>query len=200
MKTLKVRLTFTEGILGSCPNTEDIYSEFIASKAPMKAVEESEVESFDVVEEVERGTTVFIRDDDGDIALYDYTFKGFFKDTCGALKRVTTTKSSKIKAYKKIIDGLIFVEPRKIKLNLPEGEAISICQRPLRASTAQGERIALASSEEAPAGTTCEFEITLIDESLEPLILEWLDMGKYRGHGQWRNSGKGKFTYEVLSA
>lgn len=28
--------------------------------------------------------------------------------------------------------------------------------------------------------------------------MEWLDYGKLRGLGQWRNSGKGRFTYELL--
>lgn len=28
--------------------------------------------------------------------------------------------------------------------------------------------------------------------------MEWLDYGKLRGLGQWRNSGKGRFTYEIL--
>ena len=105
------------------------------------------------------------------------------------------TESSKLKAYKKVIDGLVFVGPRSIKLN-PAGE-IGVCQRPLRANTMQGERVALASSEELPAGTTADFEIILLDESLEAVVREWLDYGALRGIGQWRNSGKGRFSYEV---
>ena len=51
--------------------------------------------------------------------------------------------------------------------------------------------MSLANSEEIPAGSTCEFEILLMDESLENAVLEWLDYGVLRGIGQWRNSGKG---------
>ena len=66
----------------------------------------------------------------------------------------------------------------------------------LRAATAQGERVALASSETLPAGTTCEFEVQMMRDELEPLVEEWLAYGELRGFGQWRNSGKGRFTCE----
>ena len=125
--------------------------------------------------------------------------KGFFKDSCGALSRVPDTASNKLKAYKKVIDGLIFPQPRKIFLQLPEGTTIGRCQRPLRAQTAQGERIALATSETVPAGTTIEFSILILDEKLETLVMELLDYAQLRGLGQWRNSGKGRATYSVIS-
>jgi hypothetical protein len=38
----------------------------------------------------------------------------------------------------------------------------------------------------------------LLDESKETVVREWLDYGKLRGLGQWRNSGKGRFSWEVL--
>ena len=34
MATVAIEITFTEEVLGSSPNTKEIYSEFIASKAP----------------------------------------------------------------------------------------------------------------------------------------------------------------------
>ena len=49
------------------------------------------------------------------------------------------------------IDGLIFIAPRQIPIKF-DGE-MGICQRPLRAQTAQGERVALASSESIPASS-----------------------------------------------
>lgn len=107
------------------------------------------------------------------------------------------TESSKIKAFKKEIDGLIFVEPRQIPFNY-SGE-IGECQRPLRASTAQGERIALAHSETIPVGSSIEFSIIMLSDSHEKAVREWLDYGKYRGLGQWRNSGKGRFEWEEIN-
>ena len=65
--------------------------------------------------------------------------------------------------------------------------------------TAQGERVALASSESIPAGATMTFDINMMVPKLhEKAIREMLDYGRLRGFGQWRNSGKGRFTYEIL--
>lgn len=55
-----------------------------------------------------------------------------------------------------------------------------------------------ANYEQIPAGSTCEFEVLCMDDSHEKAVLEWLNYGAMRGIGQWRNSGKGRFTYEVL--
>ena len=113
------------------------------------------------------------------------------------LRYVEKTESSKIKAYKKFIDGLIFVEERQIPLVF-DGEVGNL-QRPLRAATAQGERIALANSETCPAGTKIVFTVqTLKDELMKPVI-EWLDYGKLNGIGQWHNSGCGRFTWRDIT-
>ena len=72
------------------------------------------------------------------------------------------------------------------------------CQRPLRGQTAQGERISLANSEQIPAGTKIVFDILILDKKYEKLVIEWLEYGELRGVGQWRNSGKGRFTFKVL--
>ena len=99
-------------------------------------------------------------------------------------------------AYKKVIDGMIFPTPRKIPIVF-SGE-IGYCQRPLRANTAQGERTALAISEEIPAGATLLFSVTCLDDKHLDAVREWLDYGALRGLGQWRNSGKGRFVWEEL--
>lgn len=207
MEKLKVKITFTESILGTSPNNTEIYRDFIASKAPDAATVEDEVAAIGVDEYTEKGITVFPRDKDGKPFLYDYQIKGFFKDACQMLSRLTgkdengkkkkaVNESGKLTAYKKVIDGLIFVEPREIKLNF-DGE-IGLCQRPLRAQTAQGERVALSISEEVPAGATAEFEIMCLDDNHIPAVKEWLDYGALRGIGQWRNSGKGRFKWEII--
>ena len=116
------------------------------------------------------------------------------KTETGKIKAVN--ESGKLTAYKKVIDGLNFVQPRMIPIHV-NGD-ITECQRPLRAQTAQGERVSLANSEQIPAGSTCEFEIVLLDDSHEKVVLEWLDYGALRGIGQWRNSSKGRFAYEIL--
>lgn len=196
MKELKVKITFTEELLGTANSDKNIHSEFIASKAPDAPSREQEVEAIGVDEVEQKEMTVFPRNEQGQPIMWDYQIKGFFKDACGALRKVTGTESSKIKAFKKEIDGLIFPEPRMIPINF-DGE-IGTCQRPLRASTAQGERIALANSETIPAGATIEFSVKCLLDSHLKAVIEWLDYGAYKGMGQWRNSGKGRFTWEEV--
>lgn len=195
MKELKVRLTFIEPILGTSPANEDVYRDFIGSKAPDAATVDEEVAAIGVDAVVEKGLTIFPKMEDGTPFLYDYQIKGFFKDTCGGLRKVAKSESSKIKAYKKEIDKLIFPEPRCIPIKF-DGE-IGFCQRPLRAQTMQGERVSLAISEEIPAGATIEFNIVMLAEH-EEAVREWLDYGRLSGIGQWRNSGKGRFTWEEV--
>ena len=198
MKTLEVKLTFTEEILGTSPNDEDIYRNFIGSKAPDAQTVEEEVETLGVDAVVEKGMTVFPKDEEGNPILWDYQIKGFFKDSCSMLKKASGSLSKEIKAHKKMIDGLIFCNPRMIVLEIPEGKKMGVCQRPLRASTAQGERVALAMSESVPAGTTCNVEITCLTDGDEKYVREWLDYGRLRGIGQWRNASKGRFTWEEI--
>lgn len=195
MKSLKVKVTYFEELLGTNPANPEIHSEFIASKAPDAESREQEIANIGVEEYEEKAMTVFARNAQGVPINYDYQIKGFFKDSCGMLRRVDGYRSKKLTSYKKVIDGLIFVFPREIPLVLPTGGQIGSCQRPLRASTAQGERVALANSETVPAGTTQEFEIRILQDSLLPVVIEWLTYGELHGTGQWRNSGKGRFYF-----
>lgn len=188
---------FTEPILGTVPKDKAVYESYIASKTEL--VDEALTEELATVPvSEEKGWTGF-HEVDGQPILYDYVVKGFFKDACSMLRRVKGTKSAKVRAYKKIIDGLIFVEPRRIPFNLNGGE-MDVLERPLRAHTAQGERVSLARSDTVPAGATLEFTITILGEVSEDLLREWLDYGRLRGLGQWRNSGWGRFEYEMEAA
>jgi hypothetical protein len=190
-------LTLTEELLGTASNDPNIHREYIASNAPDAPKLEEEVAAVGSDAVAEKSMTVFPRED-GKPFLWDYQIKGFFKDACGMLSRVPGTASKEIKAWRKVIDGLVFVTPRKIMVTLPNGATIGNCQRPLRAQTAQGERIALAESETVPAGTRLAFEVTTLDPKLEKLVREWFEYGRLRGLGQWRNSGKGRFEWEEV--
>lgn len=194
MTKVHVKLTFTDDLLGTSSGNPELHREFIASKAPGAAKMEEEVASLGVEAVEEKSMTVFPKMADGTPYLWDYQIRGFFKEICGAMRGIPGTKSSKVKAYKKKVDNTIFVEPREIPLDL-HGMKIADCQRPLRASTMQGERIALANSEVCPQGTTCEFDVLcMVDEDVD-MLREWLEYGKYKGIGQWRNSGKGRFEF-----
>lgn len=197
---MKVKITLNEEMLGMSPANSDIYREYIASKSPDAVTIDEEVASIGVDAVEEKGITVFPRMEDGTPFLWDYQIKGFFKDTCQMLSKAGKAgyeggkACAALKAYKKAIDGLLFVSPRKIPVIL-SGE-IGFCSRPLRAMTMQGERVSLAKAETCPAGSTIEFEITCLDKNLEKMVIECLNYGSMRGLGQWRNSGKGVFTWE----
>lgn len=197
MKELTVRLTFVEDLLGTASANPKIHEEFIASKSPNPDTVDDEVEAVSVDEMIEKAKSIFPKTTDGQPFIYDYQIRGFFKEACSALKQIPGTLSSKIKAYKKKIDNLIFIGQRKILLDM-HGMKLDDCQRSLRSSTPQGERTALANSDAAPYGTTIEFTVLCYTKDDIALVKEWLSYGKLKGLGQWRNSGKGRFSVEYL--
>jgi hypothetical protein len=197
MKKIKVKVTFIEELLGTASADPNIHADYIASLAPDAMKTEEEVAAIGSDAVVEKSKTIFPKDENGNPFVWDYQWKGYFKDACGALRRISKTECAKQKAFKKLIDKLIFVQPRKIPLHL-NGE-LGNCQRPLRGSTPQGETIALANSETAPAGSWEEFEILMFDDSHEKWVKEMLNYGILGGTGQWRNSGKGRFEVEYVS-
>ena len=197
MIKLKVKVTFDEEILGTASGDPKVHETYIASNAPDAPSMKEEVAAVGTEEVFEKSMTVFPRDDEGNPMVWDYQWKGYLKDSFGMLKKLPNNPCAKVKAYKKEIDGLIFVAPRKIPINL-NGKSIGICQRPLRAQTMQGERVALASSETCPAGSSMIFDINMLLDSHESAVIAALDYGKLHGFGQWRNSGKGRFHYEII--
>ena len=208
MDKMRVRLTLIDEMLGTAPGNEKIFEDYIASNAPDAPSRKEEIAAIGVAATIEKGMTVFPRDEEGNPILWNYQIKGFFKSACKALKKFPETRSAKIKAYKQIIDLNIFVfadatDPagRMIKIHLPEGGVMGNCQRPLRAQTMQGERVTLANSETVPKGSYVEFDIvTPGTGSLDKaLIEEWLEYGMFNGLNQWRNAGKGAFSYEVIA-
>ena len=177
---IAVRLTLLEEALGMTPGDPEIYGNWIASKAPEPENGAEEVGVIEGMDAVEDATTCFPRTEDGVPFCWDYQIKGFFKDACSALRTV-------------------FVEQRRIPFQLPEGAECGRCERPLRASSASGERVALAASETVPAGTVLEFSILVMNPKDAETVREWLDYGALRGLFQWRNSGKGRFEWEEVA-
>lgn len=220
------RIRFIRPVLGSEPADPDIYDSYIASNAEEgkdtsdehAAVERAKAAQDELSDE-EKSVTVFYRDEEDNPILMDYQLKGFFKEACKMMKFVEGSFSGGLAAHKTKIDGLIFPYPRDLKLNYegemknvtfkPVGEdkqllsaakkrKLDTCQRPLRAETAQGPRIALACSEMLPSGTWFDVAIECLSDYYVPFVKEWLDYGKFKGIGQWRNSGKGRFVWEEI--
>ena len=204
-KKLTVECELTDEMLGSQNANPTLHQEFTASKSgdAEKMKEEMAALPAEVVEQKSR--TVFYRTHDGSLCLKDYQVKGFFKEAIGVLldafPSTTPVKVGKTAVtkwtYKKIVDGFIFVTPRDIVLaTTPSPD----CVRPLRATTMQGDRVALACSETVPEGTKVMFTVTVFgdNEHLWELVRAALDYGVLKGLGQWRNSGKGRFGWKEL--
>ena len=168
-------------------------------------------------EEAVKGITIYPKNEDNGPLLMDYQIKGFFKAACSALRLCKTDelgqRSAAIKNYKKQIDDLIHVRPLEwlemredddaedlcfIPIVIPEGEKMGICSRPLRAQTMKGERVSIAISETCPVGSEMTFIIECRNEDLRDTIEDWLKYGKDKGLLQWRNAGKGRFSYHIL--
>lgn len=206
------RLTGTSSLLGSNPANPEIHKKYVAAKAAAldrAALEEAMLPGSEALEEAmrdvkEQGLTVFLRNGKGEIVLGNHMIKGFFKAALGTLKDQIGIAAAKSK-----VDNLLFVSPSFIRVT-QGGEAChepdGYNERPLRAETMQGPRVALASSEELYDPWEIEFTLTLLanegTKKSEPLTWEAveaaLDYGAFKGIGQWRNSGKGSFTWERI--
>lgn len=214
---MKIRITLIDEMLGTKAANPDVFKDFIASKHPSGTPQKDELDSAEHREEA--GSSVFHRKARSEIiapanpvlpgepeemliGIYDYQIKGFFKDACGSMNRFDKEFRNgleKLSAYKTKIDGCIFVTPRFIPIFLPEGTKVGVCERPLRADTAQGPRVSLCRSETVPEGSTIDCEITILASDLKPYVELWLGYGQLKGLGQWRNSGKGRFTWGKIS-
>ena len=213
MIALNVKFTLDTPMLGTKPLDPKIFATYIASLRS-KGAAQDEIDratqraqmAQDKADAAEKTLTVYHRLPDGKTPIiYDYMIKGWAKDTCKVLWKIPGMVSSGIKAYKQEIDGKMFVygeyadDERYIPLHLPEGAEIDVLERPLRAQTMQGERVALCSSEIVPKGTWFTAKIVLMDNRMEKFLVEWLAYGKFRGIGSWRNASYGRFSHEILN-
>lgn len=193
---MDVELEFIDDILGSWPSNPYLVEDYIASKAPDAETREEEVANLGADFVVEKSKTIFSRDREGRPSLMAHQIRGFFKESCKALSCNKEFLSSKLKAYKKEINSRIFISPKYIPIE--HEEEMFDFQRPLRAQTPQGERIALANSETAHDGCKVRFSVQTMDPHDLDLVREWLDYGRLQGLGQWRNAGFGRFVWKEI--
>ena len=190
IEVYQLKVTFTEPILGTQPQ-KDVATEYTQNKAREKGLPvEDELET--LPEMLDKGTTAFHKLD-GQPIYYDYHLKGFLKEAGSVLNG-----THGVRALRSKVDNTVFVQPRRIPLHLPEGGEISFLERPLRAQTMQGPRVSLARSEVLPVATWLEATVQVIAGPIsESILRELLDYGHFKGFGQWRNGGYGRFTYEL---
>lgn len=208
--TQKYRITFTEPTLATSPGNPELLQDHIASRAPTEAAKNEEIEAAQIQEEVKKASTVFPKDEKG-LFAWDYQLRGYFKEALTALIELGDLKSVSKWAIKGVVDSFVFVSPRRCYYASETGQAIhtpsGVLQRPLRATTLQGDRIALASSEQLPAGTTLSFTLNLLTgdnpKSKKMLTIQniedALDYGQFKGFSQWRGAGYGRITWEKIS-
>ena len=197
---LNITLTLTEEMLGTKPANANVFADFVASKCEDDSKRKEELETAEHIEEA--GTTVFHKVE-GQPILWDYQIKGFLKDALGSLNRMDKDMRAgleKLTAHKTKVDGCVFPLARVIPIQLPEGGRLGICERPLRAETAQGPRVSLCRSETVPAGSRIQFILAILSKDLLPYVKAAFKYGELRGLGQWRNSGKGRFEAEITEA
>ena len=198
--------TFTSGLLATRPMNEQLRPFTKGPNEdgviPNEEVEADERAAEEIGEEaVDKGVTAFARDEQGRPCVWAYMIRGFLKSAMTHIRRDKDTECAKIKQHKQIINGDVFVQPAGlIPLELPEGGQLTWCQRPLRAQTMQGDRVAIATSEEAPPGTKIRFALEAIIPGLDPAIDECWELAEYTFLGQWRNSGKGTAIVREIPA
>lgn len=214
MDKWRVTLELTEKMLGTVPKNKEVYTNFIQSKAqdrvepPMvpAAITAQEVDT--VVQELEgAGWTGFHQNQNG-LLVYDYFIKGFIKNAANILKSdmgkfCLKKAEGGFANFKSHINNYVFVRPREVHieddlrtrtfLKAPDG----VLERPLRAMTAQGPRVALVKSDYVSAGRFLAFEIWLADghpfQHVDEMLGRLLAYGELQGLGQWRNGSFGTF-------
>lgn len=183
----EVRIRLIEKMLGTVPKNKEIYKTYIVGKRA-ELDEDLVKEEVETVEEVEeKGWTGFHTDEQG-LFLFDYMIKGFLKS--GIEVAMEMGAINKIVAYKKWVDLVVFVWPRRIYLNLQD--PAGVLERPLRTMTAKGPRVALSRSDYVDEGCEFSFEVEILKnkKGLDWVALEQaFDYGRYVGLGQWRGSG-----------
>jgi hypothetical protein len=187
-----LKVTFKEPVLGS-QSDKNVASKYMAGKRNgPESIPEDELES--LPDEIENKTTVFHRDANGRPCLFDYQVKGMLKNSAKNFSKALGFSGLRSKVV-----NFVFVNPRRIDLIVPEMREMGHRERPLLADTAQGPRVALARSEELPAGTFfyCTLKVYEAGKITEEVLRDLLAYGEDCGIGQWRTAKWGSFTYEL---
>lgn len=193
-ETRKYQIIGNTPILGSQPASNEIREQYLCGK-------EDESDHIDE----DKGVSVFYEDPKtGAPMMMDYQIRGFLKAAGRAL-----SKQLNLAAPASKIDQFVFVKPRFIPIVDDDGKAIEeieTYERPLRANTMQGPRVALASSEMINTPWNIFIEIMVIENEKTAksgaitfdIIEELLSYGYYSGLGQFRNGGFGQFDFKRL--
>lgn len=159
----------------------------------------------------------------GHLFAYDYTIRGYLKESLNALRQLD---AHDLRGVKTKVDQFVFVEPRRVPFAeatphrggpVDQGgcghggitmtttfcslvhAAHDVLERPLRAETPQGPRVALARSDVLKVGTRLGFHLKVLAPKLFPedLLRLAFERGELVGWGQWRSGSWGRFVYTL---
>lgn len=214
IRKYEIKAVFITEVLGTTPTSKTVYSDYIASELHE---EDAETELETVEDTGEKGHTTFRVLDDGTPVLASYVVLGAMKSAIYALRKVKKadgkkTACAKLTAYKPLVAQNVFVyrpgpdkdvllageDGQLLRLEVPEGQEWGVNQRPLRAVTAQGPRVALASSDTLPPGTSFTFQLWVMSDKISQEVLEEIvAYWSLHGFGAWRNAGYGRVMCEM---
>lgn len=172
-KTYEVEIELTEPLLGTIPKNPDIYKAWVESRTRKPEGDEGEPEVSE-----EKSWTGFYTDDKG-LYILDYMIKGYLKEVASILPHtlgLVSRKTGELLAettIKRRVDNWVSIEPRRIYLGKDEPDGV--IERPLRARTIRGDRIALTRSDYVNAGLKLELKVSTLDRCpiTEDVLREW---------------------------
>ena len=253
--TYRVELTFTEPVLGTVPMDQNLYKGFIERQKPedqqeeeSKSVENRESRGWtgfrrepdlyykpgakeefteDVTQALQQPGGIPSVAKRGRLFTYDYTIRGFLKESANALRQI---EAHDVRGVKTKIDQFVFAQPRRIFFVAPPErwhkagpvslggcghignheltpgmmchfchKADGVLERPLRAETPQGPRVALVRSDLLEVGTKLPFTLKVLWPKVftEDLLRLCFERGEYLGYGQWRTGSYGRCTFTL---
>jgi hypothetical protein len=218
---VKVKLTFTNDVFGLSPNNKEMYTDFLSIKADkltkglkneteaarrreevfqnMEAEMEHLVVAENLAEALDKGTTIFPKDEEGRPCFRRYQWKGYLKEKMrGAVTR-RTPMISDISKWPSSIAQDVFIVDELNPIFLPEGAELSMDQRPIRFNDKMGNMVsAIASCEVVPRGSYTYVTFKVKRQGWLPVIKYLLKQGEDAGTGSRRCDGFGTFNFEVV--
>lgn len=167
-------------------------------------------------ESADNKAQVFLKDSNGLPYLSSHTVKGFLKSAAEAISRTRPVKAGKYNhsyaASSKYVNTMMLAsdvfffkgDGKREDIKRDGDGNPSMLSRPLRAKTAQGDRVALASSEVVSAGTRARFVVCVFGGDKAPVtqrdLEDAFEYGVLQGFGSWRGSGSyGRFIVRSLT-
>lgn len=183
----KLHVRLLTPLLGTVAGNQDLWSEFIATKAPptINDIEDSGTE-FEVTEDERPGHTTFYTDLEGHPIIRSYQIKGALKEWGNIVR-----PQLHIANLRHHIDTEVFVYPKTtILAEMVDGTLA----RPLRARTPKGPRVTLVSSDKIDPPKDWVFDLRVFKGSqlTKEVLNAVCEFGAYIGIGQWRTGEYGQ--------